>query len=119
MTQTMQHCPPDDPCSECFDAQHALDHPEIVDGCRACKLDSIQLDARLHARRTTRYVPPRKANNAWERGVAGEHRPGGGFMPYLNRELAPLSVKQFADNRSRNEEQIRRNRAGILPTVNH
>lgn len=105
------------PSHDEFEARHHAEHPEPVAGCLACKLDTVQLDARIHARRSTRYVPPRKADNPWERGVAGEHRVDGSFMPYVNPDLAPVSVKQFADNRSRNEETIRRTRAGVSPTA--
>jgi len=104
------------PSHDEFEAQHRAAHPEPAAGCLACKLDTVQLDARLHARRTTRYVPPRRPDNPWERGVAGEHRVDGSFMPYVNGDLAPASVKQFADNRSRNEDQIRRYKAGVLPS---
>jgi hypothetical protein len=117
MTMTL-HCPPDDPCSACFDAQHEADHPVPVEGCFACKLDSITVSAALHAPRATRYVKPRKHDNPWERGVTGTHRRDGSFMPYVNREFHPIGPKVFADNRSRFENQIRQYHAGTPVPVN-
>lgn len=103
------------PSHDEFEARHRAEHPDPVDGCFACKLDTVSVDARMHARRTTRYVPPRKADNPWERGVAGEHRVDGSFMPYIDQDYAPIGVKKFAENRSRYETTIRRNKAGVSP----
>lgn len=45
---------------------------------------------------------------SWEKGVAGEHRPGGIFMPYLRPgALTPLSLKEQADRRPQIETQIK------------
>lgn len=35
--------------------------------------------------------------NQWEKGRAGEHRPGGGFMPYLGNDGTALPIKKFAE----------------------
>lgn len=112
-------CPPEDACSSCFDLRHAIEHPEPVEGCFACKLDTIQVGAALHATRATKYVPPRRPDNPWERGRAGEHRPDGSFMPYLKSDLSPMGVKEFADNRTRCEEQIRRYKSGHAAPPEH
>lgn len=98
-----------------FEAWHHAEHPEPVADCFACKLDTVQMDARIQARRTTRYVSPAKPDNPWERGVAGEHRVDGSFMPYIGPDYEPIGVKQFAENRSRYEKTIRRNKAGVSP----
>jgi len=46
------------------------------------------------------YRDPAKHNhNSWEAGIAGEHRPGGTFMPYLRADGTRMGVKEFADNR--------------------
>lgn len=36
---------------------------------------------------------------SWEAGVAGETRPDGSFMPYLDKNLNEIGVKEMADNR--------------------
>jgi hypothetical protein len=43
----------------------------------------------------------------FEKSRAGEHRPGGGFMPYLDKDRNTMSMKQFADNRRNYETQIK------------
>ncbi len=47
---------------------------------------------------------PRAADPAWERGVAGEDRPDGSFMPYVNSTGTHIGVKEYADKRGRYEE---------------
>jgi hypothetical protein len=37
---------------------------------------------------------------SWEKGQAGETRVDGSFMPYLDKNLEPIGVKEMADNRS-------------------
>jgi hypothetical protein len=37
--------------------------------------------------------------NGWERGVVGEHRPDGTFMPYLTGEGSPVRQKAWAEGR--------------------
>jgi len=55
-------------------------------------------------------VPPPQANPAWERGISGEHRPGGTFVPYLDSEGKRIGVKKFADNRKKYERILRENK---------
>ena len=52
-------------------------------------------------------VPPPQANPVWERGIAGEHRRGGLFVPYLDAEGKRIGVKKFADNRTKYERILR------------
>jgi hypothetical protein len=52
-------------------------------------------------------VPPRKADPAWERGTAGEHRRGGTFAPYVHADGSRIGVKEFADNRTKYERILR------------
>jgi hypothetical protein len=40
---------------------------------------------------------------SWEAGVTGETRRDGSFMPYLDRSLQPIGVKEMADNRTKLE----------------
>lgn len=69
-----------------------------------------QLDSRATPNRR-RILPsdPSKINwisknePSWEKGIAGEHRPGGTFMPYIDREGQPIHVKAFGENRHRLE----------------
>lgn len=37
-------------------------------------------------------------NNGWERGIKGEHRPDGSFMPYVDSNLDPIRMKQWSEN---------------------
>ena len=55
-------------------------------------------------------VPPSKANPVWEKGIAGEHRPDGSFVPYVHNDGSRIGVKEFADNRIKYERNIRKNK---------
>lgn len=44
---------------------------------------------------------------SWEAGVAGEHRPGGGFMPYLDGNGSEVGIKQYGERR-REFDAVRR-----------
>lgn len=46
-------------------------------------------------------------NPAWERGLTGEHRRDGSFMPYLDGGLNPIRQKQFGENRHEYETAIK------------
>lgn len=75
-------------------------------GCRlrakAIGLSSAAIPSRQNA------IPPRKADPAWERGVAGTHRPDGTFVPFLTKDLNPMGVKEYGENRHKVDEQVRR-----------
>lgn len=43
---------------------------------------------------------PREPNNAWERGIATDHR----GMPYLDSNLNPIGVKAFSETRHKYRE---------------
>lgn len=46
---------------------------------------------------------------SWEKGIAGEHRRDGSFMPYLRPGTTePMSVKDLADRRSHVETAVAR-----------
>jgi hypothetical protein len=51
---------------------------------------------------------------SWEAGLAGERRPGGGFMPILkDHSLTPMGVKEYGERRTELTETRRRiNRDG-------
>ena len=61
-------------------------------------------------------VPPRQANPAWERGIKGEHRKDGAFVPYLDSAGQRIGVKKWADNRTKYEGLLR-DRANSKPTT--
>lgn len=49
---------------------------------------------------------------SWEAGRAGEHRPDGSFMPYLNADGQAMGVKEFSENRHTYESRLRELRSG-------
>lgn len=94
---------PDFECFDCETARHAFEHPEFVEGCRSCKFATIQISPAV---RTTRNTNPSTAftpKNSWEAGIATDHR----GVPYLDQNLQPIGVKQFAQNRHKYESRIR------------
>lgn len=92
-------------CFDCETAEHAALHPTEVDGCRSCKYGTIRLSQSCMPSKTPGKAPPRGGGNSWEQGVATDHR----GVPYLDKNLDTIGVKQFAENRSKFTEQIRRN----------
>jgi len=101
-------------CSECFvqyeRVQKIADNPDKV--CQDCGetvkrvLQSPALTAAAAPSRMNK-VPPRQANPTWEKGTAGQHRPGGTFVPYLKPDGSRIGVKDFADNRKKYERILR------------
>jgi len=108
----MDRCPHNDEyaCFSCEMEAHDRDHPVPVDDCVTCKYQSIRLSAAATPNKTKSPTPPRQANPAWERGIAKDHR----GVPYLKGDGTPIGVKQFAENRSKYEEAIRKNRQATL-----
>lgn len=87
--------------SKTHDGSHGED-------CFGCRIQSVQFDPRATPSRRNNE-PPSKAAPAWERGIAGEHRRDGSFMPFIDdRTMNPIRVKQFGEHRHRYEEAIRR-----------
>jgi hypothetical protein len=41
--------------------------------------------------------------NSWERGIAGEHRPDGSFMPYVSETGRRIRLKEWGETRSLRE----------------
>jgi hypothetical protein len=59
----------------------------------------VQIDAGT-AKSTRKGTPDSNARyNGWERGVVGEDRPGGTFMPYLNGHGDSVRNKAFAEGK--------------------
>ena len=79
------------------------------DDCFGCRIQSIRLGAEATASRTKNKVLPRQVEPTWEKGIAGEHRPGGGFMPYLKPGThTPMGVKEASQRRRQIDEFKRR-----------
>ena len=101
-------------CSSCL-VQYArtqliADEPDrICQDCGEAVKRVLQAPALTAAAIPSRKnkVPPPQANPAWERGIAGEHRRGGTFVPYLDSEGKRIGVKKFADNRTKYERILR------------
>lgn len=71
--------------------------------CFGCRIRAKALSYSRAASPTARSskAPPRTPDPAWERGLAGEQRPGGTFMPYLNAKGDPMHVKEASGQRRR------------------
>ena len=101
-------------CSECSveysRTQQIADSPdEICQECGEAVNRVLQAPAFTAAATPSRRnkVPPPQADPAWERGIAGEHRRGGTFVPYLDSDGKRIGVKKFADNRTKYERILR------------
>jgi len=101
-------------CSECLEqyerTQLVADNPDTV--CQDCGetvkriLQAPALTAAAAPSRMNK-VPPPQANPAWEKGIAGQHRRDGSFVPYVHADGSRIGVKEFADNRTKFERIIR------------
>lgn len=92
-------------------AIHAVD-----DDCYGCRLrrKSFNVSAKaLPSRQNT--VPPRAADPTWEKGLVGENRPDGSFMPYLKPDGTNLRVKEYGEKRRDVDAQVKRLKSD--PTV--
>lgn len=85
-----------------------------IDAFKA-KLQSLTFGRVPGGAREGRYVYRPTRDPSWERGIAGEHRPDGSFMPYVDHNLVPMSVKKFADHRGSFEQQVTDARHGVDP----
>ena len=101
-------------CSECLEqyerTQLISDDPdEICPDCGETVKRILQAPALTAAAAPSRKnkVPPPQANPAWEKGIAGEHRRDGSFVPYVQTDGSRIGVKEFADNRTKYERIIR------------
>lgn len=87
-------------------------------GSYGCDLRAKGVQVSPAATPNRRNVKPSTtaADPAWERGIPGEHRPGGSFMPYLDVGTGKhLGVKQFSEHRHGFEESLRRVRNTPAP----
>lgn len=83
--------------------------------CFGCKVKAMREDSGLTLgaaatpTQTKDRVKPRTPNCSWEAGVAGEHRPGGGFMPYLEPgTTSPMGIKQYSEERHKVDAAVDR-----------
>jgi hypothetical protein len=86
-------------------AAHDEAHPLDVDGCRTCKYRTIRLSNTCTPSKSPSLAAPKRERPSWESGIATDHR----GVPYLDQGRT-IGVKQFAENRSKYEEAIRRNK---------
>lgn len=70
-------------------------------GAYACELRAKGVRLSYAASPTMRARRPfRKLERpSWENGKAGEHRPGGSFMPYVTERGRPIHVKEAGERR--------------------
>lgn len=59
------------------------------------------------------FRPP--ANCSWEAGVAGETRPDGSRMPYLDESGHKIRIKEYGEKRSKFDDIRRRQVEGPAP----
>lgn len=66
----------------------------------------------MSVRRARSDAPPRRPveSNAWERGIALDHR----GLPFRDEYCNPIPLKRFAEKRSYWESQLHRTKAGAL-----
>jgi putative FmdB family regulatory protein len=101
-------------CSECLEqyerTQLIDDDPDTVcPDCGETVKRILQAPALTAAAAPSRMnkVPPPQANPAWEKGISGEHRRDGSFVPYVHADGSRIGVKEFADNRTKFERILR------------
>lgn len=68
-------------------------------GCTLRRKGIALSSAATPTRQGRRPFRPGPRFNSWEKGVAGEHRPDGSFMPYLNGDGQRIQVKEFSEHR--------------------
>lgn len=72
---------------------------------------NLSYDASPTRRARRRWRP--KVDASWEAGIAGEHRPGGEFMPYLDSTgTRHIRVKEAAERRVEISQIRERQRQG-------
>jgi len=106
----MTHPGPHDPDDPYID-------PDTGEMCFGCKVKSLRFDgsATTVGKQSRATRPPRRPDPAWERGVAGEKRADGSFMPYLDqRTLSPIGIKKFGEKRHHFEAE---RRAQVAPAT--
>ena len=70
--------------------------------------------AAMPTRHNRKSPAPHQYNN-WERGIAGENRPGGGFMPYFDESGDPIRMKRYHEKRA-HFDSVREQQLASTPT---
>jgi hypothetical protein len=92
-------------------------HPAGCDcGSYACHLRNkgIQISpaATPNSSNKATTSPAEPRYNSWEKGKAGENRPGGTRMPYLDSKGSPIGVKHMADGKfAKAQERLKHDRS--------
>lgn len=92
-------------CDTCAQPEHCESNGCFADKANSVKFGAVPGGTRMNSR--TVVNPKRPEAPSWEKGVSGEQRPGGGFMPYLSNSGERIGVKEFGEKR-RTYESIRR-----------
>lgn len=91
-------------------------HPAGCDcGSYACRLRNkgVSISRAATPNKPMKGRPGSNAEyNGWEKGRAGEQRPNGTFMPYLDGKGNAMSVKEFANDRPKHEQRLKKLRSG-------
>jgi hypothetical protein len=82
-------------------------------GCQL-RRKGITVAASATPSRGKRGKPAEHTNNSWEKGIAGEHRGHGTFMPYLNDKGKPMTIKQGSEQRHKIKDIRTSQRAGTF-----
>jgi hypothetical protein len=77
-------------------------------GCRLRQKGVSVSPAATPSRRNTKPSTTFAPRNSWERGVAGEHRPDGSFMPLLDASGQSLGLKEYGERRREVDAQVAR-----------
>ena len=97
----MKSCPhnEDFECFSCADERHAREHPELVEGCRTCKLQTIRISPKVAP--SSNSAPPtwHQNRNSWEKGTVKDAR----GVPLLGEDLQPIGVKRYGEQRHKFE----------------
>jgi len=96
-----------------------IHEPGCTCGKYACELRAkgITVSPKATPTQHNRKKPAEHTNNSWERGVAGENRGHGTFMPYLNEKGKPLPIKQGSEQRHKIREIRQKQKAGTFKAV--
>ena len=88
-------------------------HPEGCDcGAYACELRSkgVQVSHKNMVRHNGKPPAPHRYNN-WEKGKAGEDRPGGTRMPYIDKHGSAIPIKKYTEGFHKDKKALAEFRA--------
>lgn len=81
-------------------------HPADCDcGAYACELRAKAPQISTAGMVRHNNIPPSKPRyNNWEKGKAGERRPNGSFMPYLDKHGSEIPIKKYSEGTFKRDE---------------